>query len=152
MLEATVTRIVRWMSIPTSFSRIIAVVALALAAMMTAGCGSGDEGSPEYCASINSLRDSVNGLTDITIDQGALGELDTKLEEVRSDVKDVKEEAGDEFATEIDAMDEAASNLRTSLDAAAADPSLDTVSAVGTDIQTLVTSVKTLNDATKDKC
>lgn len=141
------------MNIPTSFSRVIAVAALLVAATTTAGCGSGgDEGSPEYCASINTLEDSVRELTDLKLDVGALGELETRLKEIKSDVKDVKEEAGDEFGAELDAMDQAVSEFGTNVQAAATKPSLETVAQIGTSIETLATSAQNLRKAVEDAC
>lgn len=141
------------MNIPTSFSRVIAVAALLVAATTIAGCGSGeDEGSPEYCASINTLDDSVRELTDLKLEVGALGELETRLKEVKSDVEDVKEEAGDEFGAELDAMDKAVSEFGTNVQAAATKPSLETVAQIGTSIETLATATQNLRKAVQDAC
>lgn len=140
------------MTIATSCARALSAAVLLLAATTTAGCGSADDDDPAVCSSVDSLESSVAGLTDITIDPGALADLESSLDEVKSDLSKVKDDASEEFAAEVDAVEQATSGLGTRLDAAVATPSLETVSAVGTAVQTLGTSLKSLADAVKSTC
>lgn len=125
--------------------------ALLLATTLTA-CGSADNDQPAVCASLESLESSVAGLTDITLNKDALAQLEDGLDEITSDLDDVKDDAGDEFSTEIDAVERASSDLRTTLDAAVATPSLQAIAAVGTPLKALGTSLRSLGDAVKSTC
>lgn len=152
MLDAAAISIVREMNIPTSLSRVLAVITLLIAAATTAGCGDGGEGTPDYCASISTLEDSVQELTELRIEVGTLGELETRLKEIKSDVQGVREEAGDEFSAELDAMDKAVSEFGANVQAAATKPSLETVAKIGTSIETLANATQNLRKAVQDAC
>lgn len=140
------------MNFGTSCARALSATALLLAATTTAGCGTADDDDPAICSSVDSLESSVAGLTDITIDLGALAELESGLDEVKSDLSLVEDDASEEFADEVEAVQQATSDLGASLDAAVAAPSLETVSTVGPAVQTLGTSLKSLADAVKSTC
>ncbi|MFI5427881.1 hypothetical protein [Aeromicrobium sp. UC242_57] len=132
----------------TTCARILLLSALVLAA----GCGSEDDDTAALCSSVDSLKTSVSGLTDITIDKNALTDLQARLDQVQTDLGEVKDDASDKYATEIDAVDQAASTVGSTLDQAISTPSVQAASAVGTAVQSLGTSLKTLADAVKGTC
>lgn len=122
---------------------------LLLAATLT-GCS--EDENPAICSSVDALKSSITDVTDVDIDQQALATLQGNLTQVQTDLEKVKSDAQDEFATEIDAVDQATSSVSSSLDAATATPSAQTVAAVGTAVQALGTSLTNLQDAVESTC
>lgn len=125
-------------------------------ATITAGC-TGDEPPatdepPAVCSAVSSLKESVSDVTTVDLDQGALAELQDNLTQVQSDLGKVKEDAKDEYATEIDAVEQASASVGSSVDAAITSPSAQAITRVGTAVQTLGTSLTALEDAVKNTC
>ncbi len=125
-----------------------------IAALTLAGCGSDDESPavPAVCSSVDSLKASVADLEDVKIDQNALTTLEDDFTKVQSDLSKVKSDAKDEYGTEVDAVDKAAASVSSSLDAAKATPSAQTLTAVGGALKSLDTSMTALEDAVKSTC
>ena len=86
------------------------------------------------------------------LDQGALPELQDNLTQVQSDLGKVKDDAKDEYATEIDAVEQASASVGSSVDAAITSPSAQTITDVGTAVQALGASLRALEDAVKSTC
>ena len=61
-------------------------------------------------------------------------------------------DARDEFADEVDAVDQAVSGVTTTLRTAVNDPSIDTLSALRTQTKVLDTAVTDLADAVASTC
>lgn len=124
----------------------IPLVTLALGAVL-AGCG---EDQPAVCGSIDSLSSSVDSVKAIDVtSSGGISDLKSGLKAVGDDLSDVKADAKSEYSTEIDAVETSYASLRTSVESAVADPSAATLtaartalSAFGTDVQSLITDVK----------
>jgi hypothetical protein len=139
----------------TSSARVLPAAALLLVAAVPSGCGDDDgSGSDDaaVCSSVDALKSSVAGLTDIPLDLGALDDLQSGLKKIQSDLGTVKDDAGDEFATEVDAVEQATADLGSTIDAAVSAPSLQTVSKVGTSLEGLGTSLTSLTDSVKSTC
>ena len=122
---------------------------LLLAATLTA-CS--DDENPAICSDVDALRSSVADVTDVDIDQQALAALPDDLAQVQADLTKVKSDAKDQYATEIDAVDQAASSVSSSLDAATATPSPAAVVDVGTAVQALGAALKDLDGAVESTC
>jgi hypothetical protein len=150
--DTCAARIVTRVKPANTWSRVLSAAALVLASTAFAGCGSGSDDTPAVCTSIASLKSSVGAITDEKIDRNTLTTLPDKVDQVRSDLSTVRKDAKDEYATEVDAIETAASDFRTSLDAAVATPSVQSVAAVVTAAQALGTSLKSLNKAVKGTC
>jgi hypothetical protein len=124
----------------------IPVITVALASALTA-CG---EDEPAVCGSVKSLDASVKKVKAIDVtSSGAISDLRSSLTAVGGDLKDVKADAESEFAEELNAVEASFASLRTSLKAAKADTSPDTLSAArkalsafGTAVQSLITDVQ----------
>lgn len=140
------------MDIRTRFARTLSVATLLLASATAAGCGGADDDDPAVCSSVDALKSSVQELTEIQLNAGALADLNSGLDRIQADLGKVKDDAGAEFATEVDAVEEASSELKMRLNSAVSTPSLTTVSAVGTSIESLGTSLKSLADAVESTC
>ena len=135
--------------------RTLALLAAAvlLASVSLAGCGGEDAPStPAVCSSVDDLHSSVEDLKNVDLTKGALATLQDKLATVASDLKTVQTDAKSEYATEVDAVDQATASVGSSLKAAAASPSATTVAAVGAAVQALWTSLTTLHEAIKSTC
>ena len=128
-----------------------ATTAVLAASLALVGC-SGEDDRAEVCTAVDSLKTSIADLTDVTIDQDTLTTLQDTFDEVQSDLREVKEDAGSEFGDEVDAVDQAASAVRQSLQDAAATPSAASVMAVGTAIGNLGASLSALEDALTTTC
>lgn len=126
-------------------------VLLVLVATLT-GCGGGDDDTPAICSSVDSLESSVAEVGDIDIDADALATLQEDLDQVQSDLSQVLSDAQDEYADEVDSVDDAASLLGTTLEAAAAEPTGDSLAAVAAAIKALDASLGSLVEAVKSSC
>lgn len=120
-------------------------------AMTLAGCGE-DEESPAICSAVDSLKSSVDEVTDLEVDRDSLATLQDDLDDVREDLSEVKSDAADEFGAEIDTVEQAASSLTSSIDAAIASPTPETIATVGTAVQGLGASLASLDDAVESTC
>jgi len=134
----------------------LAAAALLVGPLTLTGCGSSSGSSsttkPAICADINALKSSVDDLKKVNITQNGLASLQTSLTKVQSDLKQVTSDAKKQYASQVDAIDKAASSLGASLQAATSNPSGQTVAAVGTAVKALGASLTTLEDAVKSTC
>ncbi|WP_313404012.1 hypothetical protein [Aeromicrobium sp.] len=119
-------------------------------AVALTGCGA--EKSPAICSDVDTLKVSVDALTDRDFDIDSLTTLRDDLSEVRTNVKAVSGEAQNEYATEFDAVAQAASSVATSVETAVAAPSAAGVADVGQAIQALGAAVEALDDTVRGTC
>ncbi|GAA3868943.1 hypothetical protein GCM10022381_10340 [Leifsonia kafniensis] len=91
-------------------------------------------------------------MTHVDLDQGALTEVQDDLTQVKSDLATVKEDAKDEFAPEIDAVEQASASVSSSVNAAITSPSVQGITDVSTAVKTLGASLTALQDAVKSTC
>jgi hypothetical protein len=123
---------------------------VALVGVTLGGCS---DDKPAVCASVESLETAVNDVKDIDITaSGAIDDLKTGLATIKSDLADVKSDAKAEFAPQIDAVDSSFGTLRTSVEAAIADPTAATLAAVGAAVAPFTTAVQTLVSDIKSTC
>ena len=141
--------------------RFLAVAVVSIASLTLAGCGGGDDSesgnpvagdTPAVCSSVDALEKSVDDVKNVNLDRNALPTLKTSLSKVQSAVSQVKRDAKDQYATEVDAVDKAASSVSSSLQGAGASPSAQSLSNVATAVQSLGASVTTLQDSVKSTC
>ena len=137
-----------------------AVVALLLGASLVgcgggggnAGGGGGGGGSdtPAVCASVDTLKTSVDKLKDVDVTSSSgVSDLKSGLAGIQTDLGDVKTDAKSEFSPQIDAAEKSYEALKTSVTAAADDRSAATLAAAGsalaafrTDLNKLVSDVE----------
>ena len=124
-----------------------------------AACGAGEDDSapsaeetPAVCSSVDALQSSAKALTEVQVQRGALETLQTDLAKVRSDLSAVVKDATSEYADEVDTVEEAASDLGTSLDAAVGAPTAANVAAVGAASKAFSTSLKALVASVDSTC
>lgn len=140
------------MNLITARLRLWCAGALVVLVATLSGCGAGEDDTPAVCSSIDDLRSSVAALTDVQVERGALDTFQKAFDKVRSNLSTVVKDAKREYADEVDAVEEAMSDLGTSLDAAVSGPTAANVAAVGAASQALGTSISTLVDAVDSTC
>ena len=89
------------------------------------------------CSDVDALRASFDELRNVEVSQAGLSKLKGDLAQVKSDVSDVVDSATDEYADEVDAVEQAASTLGTHLSAATDAPSASTFAPLRADLQAL---------------
>jgi hypothetical protein len=109
---------------------ILAALVLA-AAVAVAGCGSAASPSPsetpssspsaatpesEVCTAIADLQSSVESIKDVRPVQDGVEGYKAAIEVVRTDLKAVREIAGDEIGDQVDALETAIADLESTLD------------------------------------
>ena len=123
-----------------------------VATLSACGSGSGEDDTPAVCSSVDALRSSVAALTDVKVERGALDTFQKAFDKVRSNLSTVVKDAKREYADEVDTVEEAMSDLGTSLDAAVSGPTGPNIAAVGAASQALGTSIKALVDSVDSTC
>ncbi len=132
----------------------LAAAAFLVGPITLTGCGGSDTTTktPAICSDIDALKTSVDDLKKVDVTQNGLATLKESLTKVQSDLKKVTDDAKKQYLTEVDAVDQAASSLAASLEAATVSPSAQTIAAVGVAVQALTASLKALESAVKDTC
>jgi hypothetical protein len=126
-----------------------AVVAL-LMSLSLAGCS---EETPAVCAPVDDLRASVQSARDVDVtSSGGLGDLEDAVAAVKSDLTDVRDDAADEFSSQIDTVQSGIAELERSLRAAQDAVSPDTLRAAGSALRTLADQVQSLIDDIQARC
>lgn len=120
--------------------------------MLLTSCGGGSD-QPAVCDDVDSLRASVTSLQAFDIyDTNVLSDLSVVLDEIRSEVDQLAEDASSEYSTEIDAVRSSTDDLEASASAAAAGPTAAAMSTLADDAKAFVASFKDLRAAVGDTC
>ncbi len=129
---------------------------LALAAatlVLTTSFAACSNDQPAVCTSVDSLKSSVDDLKNVDVtSSGAVGDLQTALSSVESNLADVKSDAKSQFSTQIDAVDTAVASLKTSIDSETSDPSAANVAAVAAAAPPVTTALQTLISDVQSTC
>jgi predicted trehalose synthase len=126
-----------------------AIVAL-LMSLSLAACS---EETPAVCTSVDDLRASVQSVRDVDVtSSGGLGELEDAVAGMKSDLADVRDDAADEFSSQIDTVQAGIAELERSLRAAQDAVSPDTLRAAGSALRTLADQVRSLIDDIQATC
>src|SRR5687767_14221930 len=78
-----------------------------LATGLLVGCGGGEH-APAVCSDVEALGASIDELTNVDLRQDGPSTLKDAFDQVMSDLGEVKKSATDEYADEVDAVDQAA--------------------------------------------
>jgi hypothetical protein len=125
----------------------VAVCTLGLGTGLVA-CG----GQPAVCDDLDALRTSVKDLQNVDIGNDALSTLTTDLQKIQADLKQLGQDASDQYSTQIDAVQKQASALGTSLQTATTDPSATSLTEVSTDVKAVGSAVSDLGNAMSGTC
>ncbi len=129
-----------------------ALASTVLLGAMTLGLSACGEGTPAVCDDMDQLQRSLASLKDVQLEQGALSELSTRWETIKTDARQLEDDASKEFADEVDAVKKAGDALGVGIDQAKADPSVATLSALQPQIAALATALSNLTDALRSTC
>ena len=133
---------------PKALTGRLAAVVVAAGALVSCG---GDP-APAVCSDVDALSASFKELRNVEMSQGGLAKLQGDFDQVRSDLSEVKDSATDEYADEVDAVEQAATELATHLSAATSAPSADTIAPLRGDLQALGSSVTALVEDVEGTC
>jgi hypothetical protein len=133
------------------------LLTLALTGSMLTACG-GDgndtgTGTSAVCDDVDALRTSMGALKTVDLRAGdKISDLTDALDQIKTDVGKLVDDASAKYQTEIDAVQSGADRLGTSVDAAVADPHAASLSTVADDVRGLGTAFKDLQKAVADTC
>ena len=126
--------------------RVVCIAVVALLAI--AGCGSS---KPAYCSARTNLENSIKGLTDLNASSGISG-LQSQLNKIQSDANTLVNSAKSDFPSQTSAVKSSVDALTSAVKSGSPSPSAGQVATIASAASSVVTSVKSLVDATSSKC
>ena len=134
----------------------IGLLVLATAVLAVAGCG-GDSDTPAVCDSLETLSSNVDGLKDISLEDGenaedVVAEVEESLDTIRGDLDAVKADAEAELSEPIAGLESSLDALSTEVDSVKAAGTItpEAVQAVGTALTAVGTSWEALKTSVPD--
>ena len=117
--------------------------------LLAAGCG-GEESA--LCQSLGDLQESVQGLQDIELGEGALDELQQSADDISADFAAVQNAAGGELGPELADLEMSAQALVADVEAAAAQGELtgEAIGDLAGSVSSAVTAFQALREAAPD--
>ena len=128
-------------------SAVVVVAVMGLGGI--AACGADDA---PVCQSMDALRSSVDHLKDVNVGENALSEAQSRAAQVKQDLLQVKSDAGEQYAAEIIDIQQAATDLQSTVDAAKAAPSQTTFDPLKSAIFGMGASITALDQAISVTC
>jgi hypothetical protein len=117
--------------------------------LVPAGCG-GDESA--LCQSLGDLRESVESLRDVELNEGAVDEIRQAADDITEDVQAVKDAADEELGTEATNLETAVRSLITDVETAieGGNLSTETLALLSASLSGAVTAYDALVEAAPD--
>ena len=117
--------------------------------LLIAGCGGGES---ELCQSLGDLQESVQGLQDIELGEGALDELQQSADEISADFAAVQNAAEGELGPELADLETSAQALVADVEAAASQGELtrEAIGDLAGSVSSAVTAFQALREAAPD--
>ena len=134
----------------TTRSVAAAVVWLALVPVGLAGCGGADP--PAFCQDLDQLAASMQALKDTDVKAAGIEGVKTKLQAISADLDQLSDTAKTQFEPQITEVKKQGSELKTTVDAAVADPSEANVSAARLNVGELKNAFLDLQAALQSSC
>jgi hypothetical protein len=125
------------------------LIAAMLSPAVAAGCGA--EQAP-VCASLESVQHSIQQLRDVNVAENGLSQLKTDLQQLRVHLDELTDQAAGQFSTEVQAVQAAVTQFRTTVTTARADPSAVNLAAVRTAFAAVPAAVNNLGQALAGTC
>jgi hypothetical protein len=122
------------------------------AGAVIAGCSSEATGPPAVCSSTDALQASMSDLGDVQVVQNGTAALEDAVASVRSDLKDVVDDATSQYATQADDLQASFDAVQAAAGAAVATPSAATLNAVTASITALTNEVTDFADDIASTC
>ncbi|HUW01690.1 MAG TPA: hypothetical protein VMW08_05020 [Acidimicrobiales bacterium] len=143
----------------TQKTRWLRPVAVFAGALMTLGvltaCGSDDSGTtPEdaFCEAGDSLKTDVGSLADLDLVADGTNGLEDQLTAIKSDIDDLRSSGQEVAAPEIDALDSALDELKSTAETLGDSPSVQAVADAATSVTGVVTSAQAVFDTLDSTC
>lgn len=128
-----------------------AFVSLLLTGSLLSACG-GEEQSA-VCDDVDALRTSLSSLQAIDIeDTNVLSDVVVVLDQIRTEVQQLADDATSEYADEIDVVQESTDDLEVSANAAVDAPTAQNLSTLAEDVAAFRTGFEELQAALGDTC
>ena len=119
--------------------------------VVVAGCGGDDESAQDrYCAAGESLESSLDELTGLDLVAEGTDGLTAAVDEVQSDLDDLRDSASEAAADEVSALEQAVDDLSDAISTLGGDLTSDNASAVGTAIENVATAARSVRDTLSD--
>jgi hypothetical protein len=130
------------------------------AGAVTAGCSSSYDtpsasettGPPAVCSSTDSLQASVADLRDVQVVENGTAAAKDAVASVRAALDDVVQDAGSQYATQVDGLQASFDTVQAAVDSAVATPSTTTLSAVSASVSALASAVSDFADDVASTC
>lgn len=127
------------------------IVSLVLTGSLVTGCG-GEE-QTAICDDVDALRTSLTSLQAFNVaDPNVLADLKVVLDQIRTEVGQLAEDASSEYAEEIDVVQASTDDLQASATAAVAAPTAANLSTLADAVKAFTTGFKQLRTAVGDTC
>ena len=108
-----------------------------------AGCSDDEESAQEsYCAAGDSLESNLGALTDLDLIAEGTEGLNTAVEQVQSDLVELRESASEAAADDVSALEQSVDDLETAISSLGGDLTSDNAAAVGASIRRVGTSAQ----------
>ncbi len=133
----------------THFRLTLAPLAVLLAALAVAGCGSS---KPGYCSQVSQLQKSVQDLTSTNVLQKGTSALQAQLTTIENQARATVNAAKSDFPSETSALSSSLNTLKASIDALPSSPTPQQIATVAGDAVASLTAAKNLITATQSKC
>jgi hypothetical protein len=113
------------------------------------GCSS-DEA--DVCATVDSLSASVDNLKNVNPGENALAEVEKNLTLIKEDLGDLRDEAKEQYSSEITVVTDAVDDLEEALRIARDLPSAKTFKPIVTSVAAAADGLTALGQAVSDSC
>ena len=129
-----------------------AAVAMLTGVLVVAGCGSDDDESAQdqYCAAGESLETSLDELADLDLVAEGTDGVTAAVDEVQSDLDDLRDSASDAAADEVGALEQAVDGLNDAISTLGGDLTSDNATAVSTAIENVAAAAQSVLDTLSD--
>ena len=129
----------------------MAIASLLLAGPLVSACGGDDQSA--VCDDIEALQTSLNSLEAFDIyDTNVLSDLAVVLDQIRTQVGQLAEDASTELSEEVEAAQASTDDLESSADAAVDAPTAANLSTLDGDVDAFSTAFQDLRAAVEDTC
>jgi hypothetical protein len=141
-------------------TRFIAGLLVVGAGAVTAGCSSSYDtpsasestGPPAVCSSTDSLQASMADLRDVQVVENGTAAAEDAVASVRTALDDVVQDAGSQYASQVDGLQASFESLQAAVGSAVATPSTATLSAVTASVTALANDVTGFADDIASTC
>ncbi|HEU4513482.1 MAG TPA: hypothetical protein VFR87_10300 [Nocardioidaceae bacterium] len=127
------------------------LVSLALTGSLLVACGGEEQAA--VCDDVDALRTSLTSLQAFDIyDTNVLSDLRVVLDQIRTEVEQLADDAADEYAAEIEVVQASIDDLESSAEAATETPTAASLSTLADAVKAFSAAFKDLRAAVGDTC